>query len=517
VAKRAAKASGVGKAHADSSGLEAGRYSRRLSGWVPSRVHVNTLIQLSGGTTLARARYLSRNNGYATNAVECFSSNLVGAGIIPSWNPPKVKEGEKPNTDLKAEIQELWNDWTDDADADGVTDLYGLERRIGRELFIAGECFVRLRPRYLSDGLAVPLQLQVLPSEMLPISLTLPAQYGNQIRQGIEFDAIGRRVAYHFWKVNPGDTTTQPQSGETTRVPAEMVLHVYDPVEGGQIRGLSKLTPAIVPLWSLDSYDDAELERKKTAALFSLFITRPDPDGVFIEKAAEDAAKADGTGTAIVTLEAGTSQVLNPGEDIKVAAPADVGNSYEAFQYRQLTRICAGLGLPYVGVTGDLRQASYANSRAALVESRRRCEALQHNVMVFQFCRVVWKWFIDQAVLANKLVLPGYVKNPKPYQRVTWIPPRWEWVDPLKDRQAEALAVDNGFKARSAVIEAEGGDPIEVDNRIAEDQRRARELGIVLQATHSPNSQIAQTPPEETPPVQPPDQIPAVDNGQQSQ
>ena len=36
-------------------------------------------------------------------------------------------------------------------------------------MFIAGEVFFRFRPRRLQDGLTVPLQLQMLPSEMLPI------------------------------------------------------------------------------------------------------------------------------------------------------------------------------------------------------------------------------------------------------------------------------------------------------------------------------------------------------------
>jgi capsid protein len=51
-------------------------------------------------------------------------------------------------------------------------------------------------------------------------------------------------------------------------------------------------------------------------------------------------------------------------------------------------------------------------------------------------------------------------------------------VDPLKDRQAEKLAVDAGFKSRSDVVEAEGSDPEENDNRIAADKARAEALGL---------------------------------------
>lgn len=52
------------------------------------------------------------------------------------------------------------------------------------------------RPRRPQDGLAVPLLLQMIPSEMLPINRNEVASGGDVI-QGIEFDDVGRRVAYH--------------------------------------------------------------------------------------------------------------------------------------------------------------------------------------------------------------------------------------------------------------------------------------------------------------------------------
>jgi capsid protein len=154
--------------------LEAGRMGRRLSNWVPSRAHVNTLIGSSGRTVVARARYLCRNNGYAAGAVDCFAGNLIGTGIQPSWKLDDTRAASK------ADIQSAFTAWTDECDSEGVTDLYGLQRRIGRELFMAGECFVRRRPRYMSDGLSVPLQLELLPSEQLPSERNLYLENGNR-------------------------------------------------------------------------------------------------------------------------------------------------------------------------------------------------------------------------------------------------------------------------------------------------------------------------------------------------
>ncbi len=478
---------------ADGVGLEAGRMGRRLRGWLPTRVHINSLISQSGLTTLARARFLARNNGYATSAVECFASNLVGPGILLNWKSPLDKEEEAAAQ--KKDVQDLWDRFVSQADAEGVNDFYGLQRRVAAELFVAGEVFVRKRPRRLSAGLAVPLQLQLLPSEMLPVWLTLILENGNVIRQGIEFDKIGRRVAYHFWKAHPGDQTVVPKWGERVRIPASEILHVFSPMEAGQIRGLSRLTPAIISLWMLDLYDDAELERKKTAALFSLFIKRTGEDGgFFTAEQAKRAAAGDDATTSDVKLEPGSAQVLMPGEEIQVAAPADSGGSYDPFQYRTLTRVCAGLGLPYAGVTGDILKANYSNMRAALIEARRRAEALQHGTMIFQFCRPAVYWFLDAAHIGGALAFEGYAADPAPWRNSEHIPPKWLWIDPFKDVQTEVMSVNAGFKARGMVIEETGNDPVEVDRRIAEDKTRADGLGLQFAGTPPLRSELEETP-----------------------
>ena len=182
---------------------------------------------------------------------------------------------------------------------------------------------------------------------------------------------------------HPGDSTDQRVAmPETVRVPAEDVLHIYRPIDAGQIRGLPHIAPAMVRLFLLDQYDDAELDRKKTAAMFAGFITKTAPEEPMMGE-----AEADLDGAAIASLEPGTLQVLLPGEDVKFSSPADVGGSYEAFQYRTLLAVSASLGLPYHLVTGDVRQANYSSLRAELVEFRRRVQQLQHGVIAHQLCR----------------------------------------------------------------------------------------------------------------------------------
>ena len=446
--------------------LEGTMAKRRLRGWNPPLENINALVASGGPRLLARSRELVVTNGYAANACEAFAANLVGDGIKPS--------SLITDAALRDRVQKLWLAWTDEADADGLTDFYGLQAMVAREMFVAGECFVRLRPRRAEDGLLVPLQLQLLQSEMLPFEKTEVDPNGNRIRCGIEFDLIGRRVAYHFRRRHPGDSTDQRIAvPDTVRVPAEEVLHIYRPIDAGQIRGLPHVAPAIVRLFLLDQYDDAELDRKKTAAMFAGFITKTAPEDPMMGEGA-----ADLDGAAIASLEPGTMQVLLPGEDVKFSSPADVGGGYEAFQYRTLLAVSASLGLPYHLVTGDVRQANYSSLRAELVEFRRRIGQLQHGVMAHQLCRPIWRRWLETAVLSGALHA-----DPVTAQPVQWIPPRWDWVDPLKDIQAQVLAMEAGLTSRRKVVEATGYDIEEVDRENASDAKRAADLGLTYRAS----------------------------------
>jgi lambda family phage portal protein len=453
--------------------FDGSRQRRRLSSWQPTRATSNTIISSSGDLLRARSRDALRNNAHATAACDSICANLIGTGIKPS-----SMLTDQP--DLREQMMQLWADWTDQCDADGIADFYGMQTVVARALFEAGECFIRFRPRRPSDRLLVPLQLQLLESDMCPYGKNEIAPNGNYIMNGIELDFMGARAAYWFYPTHPGDAAieTGVTGLETVRIPATEVLHVFKCTRPGQMRGVPMITPALVRMFLLDQYDDAELERKRIAAMFAAFITTATPEDVVPIDGIDTTAPQDNI--ALSGLEPGTMQTLLPGEDIKFAEPADVGGSYEAYQYRQQLALYAALGIPYSLATSDLRRANYSSLRGSIVEYRRKLEQMQHNIFVFQMCMPIWRRWLDTAVLAQALPIDAtlYMAAPMLYQRAKFIPQRNDWVDPLKDRQAEKLAVDAGFKSRSDVIEAEGYDPEENDKRIAADNERAETLGL---------------------------------------
>jgi len=453
-------------------GVGGGR--RALAWMVGNPGAVGALLQTQNELR-AKSRDLVRRNAWANAALEAYVANAIGTGIKP--------QSIVGDAAARESIQALWRDWTQEADAAGLTDFYGLQAMACRAMLEGGEVLVRLRYRRPEDGLPVALQIQVIEPEHLPVTLNTTAENGNLVRAGIEFDRLGRRVAYHLYRSHPQDGLLAPMSGDggmsTVRVDASEIIHMFRPLRPGQIRGEPWLARALVKLHELDQYDDAELVRKKTAAMFAGFITRLSPEDSLLGE-----GSADASGVALSGLEPGTMQILEPGEDIKFSQPADVGGSYSEFLRMQFRAVAAAMGVTYEQLTGDLTQVNYSSIRAGLLEFRRRVEHLQHGVIVHQLCRPIWAAWMAQAVLEGALVLPGYLRGGsarrREWQAVKWIPQGWQWVDPLKETEAMKSAIRSGLMSRSEAISANGYDAEDVDREIAADNARADAWGLVL-------------------------------------
>ena len=487
---------------------------RRALAWMPSNPGAVAALSLAQDELRAKSRDLVRRNAWAAAGIEAFVANAIGTGIKP-------QSMVQDQTNREA-IHSLWWDWCEQADAAGLTDFYGLQALATRAMLEGGEALIRLRYRRTEDGLPVALQIQVLEAEHLPTTMNRDLPGGNVIRSGIEFDRLGRRVAYHLYRSHPNDGLLAPMSSnaggggmDTVRVDASEVIHLYRPLRPGQIRGEPWLTRALVKLNELDQYDDAELVRKKTAAMFAGFITRMAPEDNLMGESA-----ADSNGVALAGMEPGTLQILEPGEDIKFSAPADVGSSYAEFMRQQFRAVAAAMGITYEMLTGDLTQVNYSSIRAGLLEFRRRCEALQHGVIVHQLCRPIWRAWMDQAVLEGALDLPGYGKDKRQYQSAKWIPQGWSWVDPQKEFNAMKLAIRAGLMSRSEAISGNGYDAEDVDREIAADNARADALGLVFDSDARHDQAPALAPdPNSAQPIDPQsiDSVDAPPNNQEPQ
>ncbi|MEM7529553.1 MAG: phage portal protein [Pseudomonadota bacterium] len=441
--------------------LAGGQSARRLRSWVPPLEHVNQAIRNGGETLLRRCRELETSNAYAARAARAWAGYAVRDGIRPTFQGPAA---------VQRRVRDAWSGFVECCDFDGCDTLWGIQELVAREAYVGGEAFIVKA----SSQEPLGLSLKIYQSEQLPLGRTvLDGANGNEVRDGIEFDETGRRTAYHFYTSHPGDQQmlSAATAGQTMRVPAEDVIHVYQRQNAGQIRGLSRFAAGMIRLHLLDGYDDAELDRQRVAAMFAAFITRPDDgddgpmDGLAQSTtgmAATEDTSSDEGGVPI-DLVPGLVQELEPGENIDFSDPPQLQGQYEAFQYRNLLAVSAAFGVPYHVLTGDVEKANYSSARTAQLDFRVEIGRFQQRCLIAQMARGIRRWFLEAAT-GTALLLP---RDAQPAW--TWNVPAWAWVDPKAEAEASVLEVNNGFTSRRRVVESRGHALEEIDEEIAAD------------------------------------------------
>ncbi|WP_375706115.1 phage portal protein [Bartonella sp. AA2SXKL] len=453
--------------------FEAASKSRRMGGFDPAKKHINKAIEECGDTIVARSRWLYDNESLYGSATEEWVSAAVSDGIKPY---PRIEGFQEE----KKKLLDLWWQWVDEADYDEDANFYGLQATIAREVFLTGECFVRLHYVDLYGRSGVPLQLQVYPTEMLDLTYNGPADIeGNYIRMGIEFNASGKRVAYHFWEHHPYDDVPANmafESQERVRVPAEMVIHIKERRIAGQLRGSPKITRAMTKIFQLESYDDAELDRKRTAALFAAFVKDNSPN---VEKLSDNRDKNNVEEEYKAPVIApGASLYLGENKEVTFSNPVEVGGSYEAFQFRNILKICAALNMPYAVVTGDVTRGNFSNVRTSIIQFRRHVKQWREHIIAFQFNRIVWERFVEMAVLAGCVNLPGWEENSLPWLQCESFAPPLEMIDPNKDISAEKEEIRAGLKTRRMALAERGFDIDSIHAELQEEHTDARARGL---------------------------------------
>lgn len=445
--------------------FDAAGQSRRTVGWHAPTSSANQA--LGNLVTLRdRSRALARNDGYAKSALDKLVSNIVGTGIKP------MSTAADPT--FRKLVHQRWLEWTDVSDADGLLDFYGQQTQAVRTWLEGGEAFGRLRMRMPGDGLPVPLQVQLLEPELVPHTHN---SHVDRIRAGIEFSPIGQRVAYWFHPSRPEHDDYD--RADLRRVPAELVMHMYDPLRPGQLRGIPLLTQALIALHEMGKFSDAVLLRQQLANMFMGFITRAPGAG---ESSTIDplTGQAPQTvdGKQVLNFEPGLLQELGEGEDLKFSDPPKP-DGYADFMRQVLFEVSAATSVPYEVLTGDMRGVNDRTVRVILNEFRRRLQQWQHQIVVFQWCRPIWRAWMDRAFLSGALPIPAdYATNPEPYLAVKWVPQGWPYIHPVQDVQAGKEAVRSGFKSRAAVVSEAGEDVESIDAEQAADNARADGLGL---------------------------------------
>ncbi|CAM4135851.1 phage portal protein [Kerstersia similis] len=470
-----------------SSSYEAGSATgSRSRSWMPSASGPNTAATRNLGLIRRRARDAVANDPWAKTSVARWVSNVVGTGIQPYPKHPDPK--------VRCRLKAAWADWVGESDADERLDFYGQQALAARAMFVDGETLAILRPRLPSDGLTVPLQIQQLEGDHLPVDMSYSLANGHEIVNGVEFDRLNRRAAYHLYTQHPGEYGRVIQGGwETKRFDARRVVHAYQVLRPGQVRGVSDLATILLRLKTLDNFDDAVAFRQEVSNLFAGFIKKAPGDGG-VDPVHTAGEYYDRDGSEILTLEPGSLQELGEGEEVQFSAPPGAPDNYMEFMRQQLMAAFASVGLPYEIASGDLRGISDRTLRVVVNEFHRLVQQYQWSTFIHQWCRPIWRSWIEAQVLAGTISAQDFQSAKRDWMRVLWVPEGWAYFNPVQDVKAKTDEIRAGLISRSAVILAQGEDPETVLDEIAADNKAADEAGLTLDSDSRHGKRGATTP-----------------------
>jgi lambda family phage portal protein len=438
---------------------EAASIGRRTQGWKRTSGDANAVMAASLASLRQNARDLVRNNPHATRAISTIANQVVGWGILA-----------KPAT-KNAAAAKAWKDWagTTACDADGRHDFYGLQKMAMRTIVESGEVLIRRRFRLPEDGLPLPIQLQLLEPDYIDTYRTgLQLPNGGRLIHGVEFDAIGRRVAYWLFPQHPGASLSMFAGGSlyraSVRVPADNILHVFHQERLGQVRATSWFAPILLKLKDYDEYDDAQLMKQKIAACLAVLTS--DVDGSAAALGTADTS----TDPQIDSLEPGIIKQLAPGQTVEVVQPPRV-EGYRDYAEITLRTIAAGIGVTYEDLTGDYTDLPFSAARMSRLSHQSRVDDWRWRTLIPQFCDPVWRWAMEAALIMS------LVREPV---SAMWTPPPVPYIDPDKEGLAIIRNIRGGAQTLSESIRERGYDPDELLAEMASDNKKLDALGLIL-------------------------------------
>lgn len=458
-------------------------YSKRFSAANPGRLDPNrlsigwmrdwnSLIESSNPVLRERVRGLVRNFPPFQRAVAAHSAFVVGKGA--RFQSLASDTAGKPDTALRKKIEYRFRKWMEKASADGRLHFYECQRLALRQRLETGEFFACFRK---PEGKGRhPLAIQFIEGDRVSGAFEVkPMRAGSIVWQGIEFSPeTGERHGYHVLR----EAWPMRHEYGWDQIPDGRMLHGFQVLRPGQLRGVTPFAPAIILADSMGEYMTAELDAAKMAARWLAFVTSPEP-GPY--QSARGLGKDKPAGPErLEDLENCMIEYLKPGEKLEFAQNPNRGNdSFDRFQrfVLRITGIC--VGIPYEIISGDYTGINYSTSRMSRQDYNLVLEP-ERFWMEHEFNRPSFREWLRVEALESPADYPGYFADPARFEQAMWVPAGMPSPDPLREGKADIDNVRMGLDSPQAVILARGGDPEQVLDELADFQRLCKEKGIVL-------------------------------------
>lgn len=451
--------------------FEAGASHRTLNEWIStSYAMFDEEIRQDLTTLRSRSRDASINDVYARRYFKALCTNVVGSDGVQYRM--RVKNSNMSYDKAANRIfDEAFTDWSKNATVDGLS-LKQAENLYVETTARDGECLVQLLrgKEYGKFG----FQLRFIEADYLDHQYNAMLSNGNIVRAGVEYDRVGRIIAYHIWEYHPKDTEMYGiQNNKRLRVVKEDIIHGYSKERSSQGRGFPWLASSLLNLTHLKEYQKSELVAARVASAKMGFFTRPAGEEDILGDEIDEE-----NGALIQEAEPGSFDILPEGYRLETFDPNNPNGNFPNFVKVILRGIAASLGVSYHTLANDLESTSYSSLRQGALEERETWK--QHQKWLIEsFLQPVFENWLKMALLTPssniRLPMAQYDK----YNAIEWLPRTWAWIDPAKEANAIKTQLDNNLKSRTEIIRSMGRDFEDVAQEIASENELLKELGII--------------------------------------
>ena len=444
----------------DYAAAKSSHHRRRRTGVAPmgSSADYHFRNEMGYYAMVELARDLFRNNALIGQGVRRLVSNVVQGGF--------TMDPQTGNTDADSALAARWLVWTsapDQCDRAGELTFHGLEKLALQTCVVDG------------DILALPLQsgqLEMVEGHRLRTPSNARRSKQNVVL-GVHIDDARRRLEYWIAKEDIAPNRQIKLVGDIKKYPARdregnrQVFHLYDPDRVSQTRGVSAFAPIVDTADMGDDLMFAQLVKARVASCYAILHQfregfeggAPVQHG---EKKTEP--RPDGTTRTIEGIAPGMEIFSYPDEELKGFSP-NVPNSEFFAHIELILRIVAvNLDLPLAVFLLDPSNTNFSGWRGAMDQARLRFREIQRWLIDF-FHGPVYRWKVRQWQ-ADDRVLRVLGDDALKHR---FNPPGWAYIEPLKDRSAELLAVRNALTSQRRRCAERGTDWDDLSTEIVDD------------------------------------------------
>ena len=422
-----------------------------------------------------RARNADNNNDTATSILNELVNKTIGSGLRPE---PKIKLRDgSPATEINRRVGEFWERWAQNPMANGRGHYFDNQRLAALSWYRDGEVFCRRLPGTVW-GLShsypeVPLSLQLVETDGCPIHYVDEAA---QIVQGIKQNAWQAATTYYFVPLKPrfdrASTIRSWTEQDLIAVSARNVSHLATRRRVNQTRGVTTLHSILERLNDVKEIDQTERMAARVAAAMCGVVKRGMP-GDFIEKEREDKQRE------VEFVPGMILDFLEQGEDVSILKSDRPNPDLVGFRDAQVRSAAGGAGTGYSAVARKW-DGSYSSQRQELVEAMANFRVLT-NLFLHAFERP------NYAVVANFAVMELTARerasiDPATITDADYSMPGVPWIDPMKEIQADILALTGGeygipLASWAATVRRRGGNPDQLLQQIESERELRARLG----------------------------------------